>query len=107
MLWPWTSQKILIGCGQLSSVFLINSGVPQGSILGPTLFLLFINDLPDALQSQIALYADDSTIFYASLGRVDGMHLILNSALCLTGTSHRFWLGVKIGLSPLMTARAM
>ena len=33
------------------------------------------------------------------------MHLVLNSALCLTGTSHRFWLGVRIGLSPLMTAR--
>ena len=33
------------------------------------------------------------------------MHVVLNSSLCLTGISHRFWLGVRIGLSPLMTTR--
>ena len=52
-------------------VFLINSGVSQGSILGPTLFRLFINDLPNALQSQVAVYTDNSTIFCSSLGRRD------------------------------------
>ena len=67
--------------GQSSSVFLINSGVPQGFILGPTLFLLLINDLPDALQSQVALYADDTNIFCPSLGRWDASRTELCSML--------------------------
>ena len=86
--------------GQSSSVFLINSGVPQGSILGPTLFLLFIGDLPDALQSQVALYADTSTIFCSSLGRRDASRTELCSML--DGDLAQW---VRIGLSPLMTAR--
>ena len=42
--------------------YLINAGVPQGSIVGPTLFLLYINDLPDVLICNIAIYADDATL---------------------------------------------
>ena len=39
------------------------SGIPQGSILGPILFTLFVNDIPSQLQSIIAMYADDTKLF--------------------------------------------
>ena len=49
--------------GKSSQEYLVNAGVPQCSILGPTLFLLCINDLPDDAICDIAVYADDTTLF--------------------------------------------
>ena len=53
-------------------VFTRISGVPQSSILGPTLFLLYINDLPDELICDIAICADDATL-YSKCDQASGM----------------------------------
>ena len=47
-----------------SSWELVKSGVPQGSVLGPLLFLIYINDLPDNLKSTCKIFADDTSLFY-------------------------------------------
>ena len=49
--------------GKSSQEYPVNAGVPQGSNLGPTFFLLYINDLPDDVICDIAIYADDTTLY--------------------------------------------
>ena len=54
-------QRVVLN-GQCSEWKNISAGVPQGSILGPLLFLIYINDLPDGLQSDVKMFADDTCL---------------------------------------------
>ena len=50
--------------GKSSQEYLFNAGVAQGSILGPALFLLYINDFPDDVICNIVIYTDDTTLYF-------------------------------------------
>ncbi len=75
-------QQVIIG-DSISSRKPVLSGVPQGSILGPILFVLFINDLTDGLSpgTQLSLYADDIKIWRSILTENDKKIL----TICMTG----------------------
>ena len=49
--------------GKSSQEYPVNAGVPQGSIIGPTLFLLYISDIPYDVICDITIYADDTTLY--------------------------------------------
>ena len=49
--------------GKSSREYPVNAGVPQGSMPGPTLFLLYVNDLPDDVTRNIAIYSEDTTFY--------------------------------------------
>ena len=61
--------------GSLSEWCKVTSGVPQGSVLGPILFLLFVNDINDVVSSQLLPFADDHSIVHPICNEHD--HIIL------------------------------
>ena len=63
-------QKVTIN-NQDSKWSSVDSGIPQGLVLGPILFVIYINDLPDIVDSQIYLFADDTKIFRAITNKKD------------------------------------
>ena len=72
-------QRVVLN-GQHSSRPDVKVAVPQGSILGPLLFLIYINDLPNGLNSNVKLFADDTSLFSVVHNITDSANL-LNSDL--------------------------
>ena len=58
-------QKVIIQTSE-SSFLHLKAGVPQGSVLGPLLFLIYVNDITESLLSLTRLYADDSSLYYSA-----------------------------------------
>ena len=55
-------QRVVLN-GQTSTWELVKSGVPQGPVLGPLMFPIYINDLPDNIKSTFKIFADDTSLF--------------------------------------------
>ena len=68
------SQSVALD-GECSSELPVFSGITQGSVLGPVLFLLYMNDLPDSLQSQVRLIVDDTAVYLTVQGKDDSDRL--------------------------------
>ena len=68
----------------------ITSGIPQGSVLGPILFVLYINDLPENIVSNVYMFADDTKVFKTITSPHD-QHTLQNDLDYLTSWSSK-WL---------------
>ena len=55
------TQRVAVE-GELSDVGRVTSGVPQGSVLGPTLFSIYINDIGENISARVRLFADDTIL---------------------------------------------
>ena len=96
------SQRVVLD-GQTSEWTDITAGVPQGSILGPLFFLVYINDLPDDIISKIKIFADDSSLFSLILDQIRCSIELNNDLLKISEWAHQW----KMSFNPDPTKQAV
>lgn len=84
-------QRVVIN-GSNSEILELNAGVPQGSVLGPLLFLIYINDISDGISGETYLFADDSSIFHIVNNDIYGSVNKMNKDLCSVNDWAGQWL---------------
>ena len=88
------TQRVVVN-GVQSQAAQVTSGVPQGSFLGPILFLVFINDISDGVLNTLKLFVDDSKIYKTTRSHQDALEL-QNDLDCLMSWSDRWQFGFNI-----------
>lgn len=86
-----TGRKLqVVVNGARSAAISVKSGIPQGSVLGPTLFIAYVNDLPEAVHCPVKLFADDAKLYTS----VEGAHsqIQMQEDLDALGEWSRKWL---------------
>ena len=95
-------EQVVMVNGQKSYPVKVLSGIPQGSVLGPILFVLYINDLPDSVLSDILLFADDTKIFRPVRNKEDATG-IQNDIIRLQDWSNKWLLKFNIDKCHVLT----
>jgi len=84
-----STQSVRVG-GQLSKEVKVISGVPQGSVLGPLLFLVYVNDICRNIDSSIRFFADDCMIYRKIISKND-IEKLQKDTSTLWGVGVRKW----------------
>ena len=95
-------QRVVLN-GTKSDWRSVSAGVPQGSVLGPLLFLVYINDLDENISSQMRLFADDSSLFTPVKGVEETHEKLIQDLQTITNWAHQW----KMVFNPDITKQAI
>lgn len=93
--------SVVVGEGR-STTRNIAAGVPQGSILGPILFLIYINDIPKYSKINLALFADDTAIYTSSFSKDMALKNIQNHILLLEKYYNKWKIKINVGKTQII-----
>ena len=96
------TQRVVIK-DALSNIGQLKTGVPQGSVLGPLLFLVFINDIADGMTGICRLFADDTSIGHIANDK-DSLQIMVNLDLACPNDWSKHWL-VKFNQNMVFSTR--
>ena len=94
-------QRVVLN-GQASSWADVKAGVPQGSILGPLFFLIYINDLSENLKSTVKLFADDTSLFHVVKDSNTSAEILNHDLTRISEWAYRW----KMSFNPDLSKRA-